>query len=435
MLPFDEDQIRSYLEANLGATTERVSEFIDMLASVHNLRELAQRPLTLRMLADQLEFIEAAKLHGRAVRAISLYDDLVQRWLARDSGKHSLLPEHKLLLMEHLAAQLWRERQSSWTPGHVERWMLELLAGRPDLTIHYGPQASLPEQWKNDLRTATFIARRDDDTFGFAHRSLSEYFLARYLGRSLEAGYAAAATEWTMPVPSAETLDFLGQAIDELPDSDRSRCIETLRMLTTSSKGASSVLAVAYVLSAAPNGHPTCSLVSADLSGADLTNWRFGKKNSPEAPRLSMRDASFDQAVLTRARFDHVDLTGARFTNSDLTTAEFHNCIIDGAHFDGAALVGTILRSSRAAGITTTGASLYRPQALSCMGDFDLARWLVAPLPGRPSRHPDDWGTALPDESVRPHRLGAVGGVQSGRYPHRLRRRRRHGPRLGGRDR
>ena len=379
MLPFDEDQIRTYLQANLGVTPERVTEFIDMLAGIHNLMELAQRPLTLRLLADQLEFIEAAKLHGRTVRAIALYDDLVQRWLSRDTGKHSLLPEHKVLLMEHLAAQLWRERQSSWTPSHVEQWMLEFLAGRPTLMIHYGSQAPSPEQWKSDLRTATFIARRNDDTFGFAHRSLGEYFVARYLCRTLLDGGAPAAAAWALPVPSDETLDFLGQALDELRAEDRDTCLATLRTLITNPNGASTLLAVAYVLHAARTSQPTCSLVSADLTGADLTGWRFGHEIAPTTVRLSMRGARFDRAVLRRARFDHVDLTDARFTSSDLTTAEFHDCILESAHCDEASLVGTILRSCRTADLTTRGASLYRPQALRCTGGIDPDHWLVAP--------------------------------------------------------
>ncbi|MBW0010772.1 MAG: hypothetical protein JO063_11760, partial [Pseudonocardiales bacterium] len=182
MLPFDEEQVRAYLAANLpGADVDRLLDLID---SVHNLREIAERPLTLRMVAEQLETLERAKLTGRTVRAVDLYESFVSQWLERDDGKHSLLPEHKELLMEHLAAELWRSGRTTWGVVDVEQWLLEFLNGRPDLELHY--PARVPDVWKEDLRTATFLVRRDDDTFGFAHTSLREYFLARHLGRALE---------------------------------------------------------------------------------------------------------------------------------------------------------------------------------------------------------------------------------------------------------
>ena len=38
---------------------------------------------------------------------------------------------------------------------------------------------------KEDLRTATFITRPDDEHFRFAHTSLQEFFLASFLHRGL----------------------------------------------------------------------------------------------------------------------------------------------------------------------------------------------------------------------------------------------------------
>ncbi|MGH3912182.1 MAG: NACHT domain-containing protein [Pseudonocardiaceae bacterium] len=90
MLPFDDGQIRDYLRANLPDAD--VDRLLDLIDSVHNLREIAERPLTLRMITEQLELMERAKLVGRPVRAVDLYASFVEQWLARDQGKHSLLP-------------------------------------------------------------------------------------------------------------------------------------------------------------------------------------------------------------------------------------------------------------------------------------------------------------------------------------------------------
>lgn len=104
MLPFRDEQVREYLAANLGRDDAWVDGFLATIAAVHDLPDLARRPLTLRMVADQVEFIETAKLEGRTLRAVDLYAEVVDRWLARDSGKHTLEPEHKHLLMEEIAA-------------------------------------------------------------------------------------------------------------------------------------------------------------------------------------------------------------------------------------------------------------------------------------------------------------------------------------------
>ena len=137
MLPFRPEQVREYLAANLDWDDARVNEFLDTIAAVHDLTDLASRPVTLRMIADQVRFIEAAKLHGEPVRAIDLYGEFVDRWLDRDAGKHSLRPEHKRLLMEHIAARFWRDKRTSWASDDIDDWLLEVLDARPDLQRRY----------------------------------------------------------------------------------------------------------------------------------------------------------------------------------------------------------------------------------------------------------------------------------------------------------
>ena len=94
MLPFSEDQIRTYLKQNVPGMD--VDDTLELISSVHNLRELAERPLMLSYVTEQLEFIERAKLHGQTIRPVDMYGAMVERWLARDLGKHVLLAEHKI---------------------------------------------------------------------------------------------------------------------------------------------------------------------------------------------------------------------------------------------------------------------------------------------------------------------------------------------------
>ncbi|EIV96140.1 WD40 repeat-containing protein [Frankia sp. QA3] len=378
MLPFGEEQVRAYLAANVpGADADRLLELLD---SVHNLREIAQRPLTLRMVAEQLETVERAKLAGRTVRAVDLYASFVAQWLERDDGKHSLLPAHKQLLMEDLAARLWRSGRATWQVDEVEQWLLEFLAGRPDLELHYPSRA--PDLWKEDLRTATFLVRRDDETFGFAHTSLREYFLARHLGRALELPADQARAAWRLPVPSPETLDFLGQWLAGRDEATRARCTAALATIAAHAPDgqadAAAVLAFAYCLAATRGGHPSHPPAGSVLAGADLAGWRIDGGSR----RLDLRGVSLAGATLTDAVVRDADLSRADLSGADLTRAEVHDSALNGADFRRADLAGTVFRGCDLTNARWTASRAYATQALLCRPSDDTRRrgWLTAPI-------------------------------------------------------
>lgn len=54
MLPFREAQVREYLAANLDRDASWVDGFLATIGAVHDLPDLARRPLTLRLIADQV---------------------------------------------------------------------------------------------------------------------------------------------------------------------------------------------------------------------------------------------------------------------------------------------------------------------------------------------------------------------------------------------
>ena len=402
MLPFRPEQVREYLAANLDWDDIRVAQFLDVIAAVHDLTDLARRPVTLRMIADQVQFIEAAKLRGDTVRAVDLYGEFVDRWLERDAGKHGLRPEHKRLLMEHVAARLWRDQRTSWGPDDIDDWLLEMLAARPDLQRRY--RGWEPDLWTADFRTATFLSR-DGDTFSFAHRSLFEYFLARFLlhvltdAPSVPDAVDPIITAWALPVPSPETLDFLGQSLTALRPEERSAALGILARIGRRYTPQASELALAYALHAHRAGHPHPSLAGIALAGARLRGWQFGVSapgaalatRRPQAgdQLLSLAGADFTGSDLRDAVFDRVDLSGADLSGADLTNAEFHGSRLAAVRLSGARAVGTILRASAIDAVDLAAATAYRVQVLCC-ADQPAAPpgWLVAPRP-TPGPTPD----------------------------------------------
>ncbi|MGH3829267.1 MAG: pentapeptide repeat-containing protein, partial [Pseudonocardiaceae bacterium] len=382
MLPFRERQVREYLAANLDRDAGWVQGFLDTIGAVHDLPGLTRRPLTLRLIADQVEFIETAKLHGRTLRAVDLYGEVVERWLSRDTGRHTLIPEHKQLLMEEIAAGLWRSGRNSWEAAEVDNWLLDVLERRPDLQRHY--RERVPDLWKADFRTATFL-NREEDTFAFGHRSLAEYFLARHLCRILiDAGSTA---DWgfdalAMPVPSPETLDFLGQSIAGAAAEHRSAALAGLERIGRRYVPQASELAFAYALRAAEHGYPHQSLVGVRLAGARLSGWAIGAQRHDDT-RLPMAGADLTGADLRRATFHQVDLTGADLSGADLTVAELHNSCLTSARFVGARAIGTVVRECVLDGAEIARAATYRTQILRCTpAPAPAPGLLIAPLPG-----------------------------------------------------
>ena len=387
MLPFGEEQVRAYLAANVPGMD--VAVLLSLIDSVHNLRELTERPLTLSYITEQLEFIEQAKLDGRTIRPVDMYGAMVDRWLGRDDGKHVLLAEHKRLIMEELAAKLWRSQRTSWSVGDLEQWLLELLHGRPDLELHYAQRQ--PDLWKEDLRTATFLVRRGDDEFSFAHTSLLEYFLCQYLLRALQSGAGqldALVQHWTMPRPSQETLEFLGQGLAGLDATAWHGCRGALGALAASYRPGASELAFAYGLAAVQAGYPHHRLAGTQLNGADLRGWQIGPRQAtfiggkPQGTELlDLSGVGLNGANLAGCRVDSIDLRRADLSRANLTRTLVTRSDLRDADLTGSMLVGTILRACRLDGTRTASPTTYQAQSLLCEppGIPDAPGWLHGP--------------------------------------------------------
>jgi hypothetical protein len=102
-------------------------------------------------------------------------------WLGRDGDKHQIDADHKLSLAAGLAAWMWQRQARMVEAGRLHTWLHQQL-GRPELAPRY--RGADREKLEEDLRTASFLVRHDDETgsgFRFAHSSIQEFFLARAL--------------------------------------------------------------------------------------------------------------------------------------------------------------------------------------------------------------------------------------------------------------
>ena len=354
LLPFTDGQIHAYLEQALKGVD--ISKVMQTIRAVHNLSELAARPYTLSLIAKHIPEIERWKLAGRHVSGVDLYRHMVLSWLERDAGKHQITPEHKLMFMEYFAASLWRSRKRAWSVGDVEQWLIDFVRVRPALAAHY--EGKDREVLKEDLRTATFLVRDGEADFRFAHTSLQEFFLASYLHRAL---LEDRLEDWGMPIPSRETLDFLGQLLSSQEDE---LALATLRKMRGAYRIDVSELALDYILFAQSKGYYAPALAGFVLDKADLRELNItGASNSPP---INLRGASFRGANAAGALFCNVDLGEADFSDAILSRSEFLKCRLRKASFGGAALDGAVIRESALDGVSFAQSTLYRTKFFKC---------------------------------------------------------------------
>jgi WD40 repeat protein len=356
LLPFGEGQIRTYLKNSLpNRDADHAYAFIK---SVHNLPELAERPYTLSLIARQFARLEEWKASARTVTGLTLYRFVVEEWLLRDGGKHQLNPEHKQMLMEYVAAELVRSAERTWSAAKLEQWLMDFLGSNHGIASHY--EGVKRDLLKEDLRTATFLVRDEtNDQFRFAHSSLQEYFLACYLRRSLE---ESAFMRWALPGVSQETLDFLGQSLQEQP-SDRGR--KGLVSLRDAYRPLASELAFRYVLLAQSKGYPAPPAAGFQLPGADL----FGLETDHtgegmfDLSGLNLKGARIANTFWGRCRF-----SGSDFSSADAERGEWQHCDLSGSLWHDAELEGALFRRCVLTDAEFSNTRTYRTKWLRCLG-------------------------------------------------------------------
>jgi len=354
LLPFNEEQVQQYLGKVLG--NERVEPALKLFSAVHNLKELSRRPYLLSLITQQIGSLEQMCAHGERVDGVAVYKSIVDDWLSRDDGKHYLRKEDKLRLMEDLAAAMWRDGSREWEWTKVRDWLVHRMVNDVVFKATYlgdGAQLALVEE---DFRTATFVLRPDmnESCFCFAHTSLQEYFLANHLLRALRHGDFG---QWELPLPTWETLEFLGQL---LAREERSDAVISLGNLLESYRGGATEAAFRYWLLAIQRHLPEPTPQVVDLHRADLRNWIIAG-HSPDQ-RLKLHGANLQEAKLWDTRWRHVDLSAAnvsgasfvraqlecviatdlRACDADFTSARWHRCAVSLLKADSAKWVNTV---------------------------------------------------------------------------------------------
>jgi len=353
LLPFNETQIKNYLRNNFPQND--ADQSWQLIQAIHNLQDLATRPYTLSVIASQLKVLEQKQLRGEVIDATDLYEAIINDWLNRDEGKHQLSRDHKRQLMGMLAYDLWQSGQRAWPYQRLEQWLVDRLHQHPEIMRHYqldntdvSASKTLIALFKEDLRTATFIVRPNDDEFRFAHSSMLEYFLACQL-------YSLCATDETHDSeaafalqPSQESWAFMAQIARRQGEAALQRA---LRQIKQCYRPGISENALRYTMLAQSKNWPSVSLTHWQLPGAKLRQFEFIADHSNAGPsigpseRLNLSGINLKDADLRQARFHHCRLDDSQFQSARLTQAEFLDCQADGTDFSDADLTACTFRN------------------------------------------------------------------------------------------
>ena len=351
LLPFNDEQVREYLkEAIPGADIGKIE---DLIESVHDLKDLTKRPITLRFISELIPEIERARELGKPIYGVTLYAEMVNKWLERDKSKHYIKLKHKHELAARLAAYLWQKGTSSAPADEIEDWLFEWIESEARLRRRYDGYSK--DKLEEDLRNSTFLARHDESAdksvFRFSHTSLLEYFLAVYLFDALRDDSPA---RWVMPRPSDETFDFLGQLLMEYGGA---LLTGTMRKWAALYNVETNVNILQYALRAKRMKYPCPQLRGIRLSGAKLRLMEI---------TLDLPEAVFDGADLRDASFNGCNLQNAFFRETSLTRARVFDCNLERADMSGASLEGAIFRNARLGGAQMVDLLLRRTQWLLC---------------------------------------------------------------------
>jgi len=344
LLPFDEGEIYTYLSSVLGSDA-RAKAALNLLASIHNLRELAQRPYLLSLIATHISELEHRKIRGEVVRGVTLYDLMIDNWLERDGGKHQWRPEDKERLMEEIAAAMWQKGTQEWPWSQVLEWLGNCLAQEKVWRTRYARVA--PVLLEEDFRTATFVLRPHTsmESFRFAHTSLQEYFLARFLLRAL---LDNTPQRLALPQLSPETLDFLGQLLATAEPPQQLAALRSLEALLSDYQPQATDIALRYWLHAIAKEFPVPVPERVDLHGANLSALLLRGRSSAQPLRLV--EANLAGTYLGGVHFEHVDLSGADLTRARAEQAEFRHVIAHDLTVTNADFTATTWRHCKARG-------------------------------------------------------------------------------------
>lgn len=313
LLPFSWEQIEEYCKKQ----KIKFKVFNDIVKSIHNLEEMAQRPYSLKLITLQIRKLECLVSAGEIVNSSDIYLNIIDESLNRDDGKHTLSKVHKPLIMRELAAYMWKQGLVELEYPDLDEWFSNWLNKNQHISNEYINESR--EKLKSDLRGATFIIRPHSNIFRFSHTSLYEFFLAWYLFESLKKENIQ---NFNMNIPSNETMEFFVMLlIRDTCNINISKCFNSL--VEYNSSFVFEIYLIMNSLKYELNFNPKFNIVNKCYSERIIS----GKTvKSIIIEDSTFYDSNFSNATLQNIIFKNVTFEKCNFLNTIIKAVVFKNC-------------------------------------------------------------------------------------------------------------
>jgi RNA polymerase sigma factor (sigma-70 family) len=373
--PFDISQIEEYVER---ARPSDAKQAIARMRRIYDLMELSRRPMLLDMIVKSVD-----KIRGDSINAATLYQVFTDVWIRRDKWRDVLSPERKLALLTSLAMRLWT---SDATSLHHRELVLHVEESgvRPD--------AARILEIDNEMRTASFLVREGDAHYRFAHKSYSEFFIARHLAAELDNGRVECLEQRQRVSP--EVIGFLRDLIRNRDMVDGALA-EVLTSEYRPMLSENALFVLKGLRQPAEGGHAAgdgsqvtilpeaLRLAGAQLDGAALTNFQARRScfrgASMRGATLSLADlkgSDFTGADLTGAGLQQADLSDVKFASAKLIEADFTDTRLKSTDFADADVHGAIMLSLPGAEGSASPPSLGKHQAATDPNLREVLEWV-----------------------------------------------------------
>jgi WD40 repeat protein/uncharacterized protein YjbI with pentapeptide repeats len=332
---FNQDQIKDYLRR---VRPESYESNFKKIQRIHNLEELAHRPLLLDLIVNSLPQLE----NHQDVNAANLYTIFTNLWIEREREKgHGKVIDSnlKLAILFQLTWQMWYEEKEEIHYTDLVQFLKQF---EDSQTIKWS--SDVLDDIFREMMTASFLKRDEDGNFSFMHRSFMEFFLARRLHITFSANPKAIPTVLNTRRFDRKIIFFL-----TLLDHGQEKLKEPLQKILTHTYAkniSENALQILYW-----SIRIGCNMED-EINDMQLLQQKTGE-NIPKGIRMA-------GALLQEMVFEGADFTEADFSGADLTRANINHAILDQADFQSAKLEGLRAENVRAIGANFRQAAITK---------------------------------------------------------------------------
>ncbi|ETT53913.1 hypothetical protein BSK66_12560 [Paenibacillus odorifer] len=326
----NEDQIYDYIysyEDILKSKGYEVEDFIHVMNSIHDLSDLAKRPVLLNVIIETIPQLVIEE--GTKINAALLYEKYTGFWLDREDskGKTLIKSEQKMMFSKELAWKMFNKNTLSITYNQIPKEVKEYF----NITAFDDV-----DHFSHDIKSCSFLHNDDDKGYKFIHKSFMEYFSAQFILSELDSlKISDKKFEMKLKRILGETLitNEVGFFIRDLIEVRRfSKEAIAAKLKTINLKKFDLVCMKNIISLYSKLGENISNIINNldDLSGVDLSGALFENSIIKNGNLLGV---SFQNATFNNIKFQNCVLTDAVFRNSQFTNVQFTKCDIEGSDF------------------------------------------------------------------------------------------------------